>query len=308
VSPGRHRGAVGTVAAVLAGVLSVVAAALYTVGLALQQQADDTIGAHDAGRLATVRAIVRQPTWLAGFGMTVSGFVLHGVALSFGSLTLVQILQTTEIAFVVPIGARVARTPIRSRDWLGAALVVGGLVVLLLAVRPTEDTGAGTPDGWALVITGGAVLVGLTFALAHALPTMRATLLGLAAGLVFGIEGATLKIASDELADHPSLLHLVAPAVWATFALGAVGIVIQNMALRAGRLSVALSTMTIATPVSSTVVGCALFGENLELSPGTIATATIAGLVAGLGVVLLARSVAASSAASPEGLVATVGA
>jgi drug/metabolite transporter (DMT)-like permease len=291
---------------VLAAVLSVVAAALYTFGLALQQLGGRRSDDEPAGRLLTAVRIATRPKWLSGFALTIVGFVLHGAALSFGSLTLVQLLQTTQILFVVPIGARITGTGIVRRDWYGAALVVIGIAALLLAVRPSEDADAGTPDGWAITILAGVLVVAITFTIAHARVALRAPLLGLAAGFVFGIEGATLKIASDDLADGLSFAHLVGPAVWATLGLALVGVVIQNMALRAGRLSVALSTMTISTPVTSAVIGVALFGENLDVTTLTVAISVVAAVLAGVGVVVLSQSVAAASPPEPTPPVATV--
>ncbi len=293
---------------VLAAVLSVVAAALYTFGLAMQQlggrQADD----EPRGRLLTAVRIATRPMWMAGFALTIVGFVLHGTALSLGSLTLVQLLQTTQILFVVPIGARINHTGIQRRDWYGAALVVVGITALLVAFRPSEDADAGTPDGWVITIVAGVLIVAITFAMAHAHPALRAPLLGLAAGFVFGIEGATLKIASDQLADGLTLGRVFGGAVWATLALALVGVVIQNMALRAGQLSVALSTMTIATPVTSAVIGVALFGENLDVTTLTVVIAVVAALVAAVGVVVLSQSVAASGPPEEPMPVATVAA
>jgi hypothetical protein len=76
--------------------------------------------------------------WLAGFGLGVAGFVVHGVALALGSLTAVQVLQVSQIAFMVPLGAWVAGIPVHPRDAVGAALVGVGPVGFLLALRPSE--------------------------------------------------------------------------------------------------------------------------------------------------------------------------
>jgi hypothetical protein len=97
-------------------------------------------------------------------------------------------------------------------------------------------------------------------------------------------------------------------AVWATLGLALVGVVIQNMALRAGRLPVALSTMTIATPVTSAVIGVALFGENLDVTAATVLIAVIAALLAAIGVVMLSQSVAAAGPPAPPTPLATVAA
>jgi hypothetical protein len=177
-----------------------------------------------------------------------------------------------------------------------------------VAFRPTEDADVGTPDGWAMTILVGVLVVAITFAVAHAHPSLRAPLLGLAAGFVFGIEGATLKIASDDLAEGFTLGRVFGGPVWATLALALIGVIIQNMALRAGRLSVALSTMTIATPVTSAVIGVALFGENLDVTVATVAVAVVAALIAAIGVVVLSQSVAAAGPPERPTPMATVAA
>lgn len=290
----------------LAAVLSVVAAVFYTGGLSLQQQA---AAAEPGGRggLRTARQIIARPRWIAGIALTGVGFGLHGVALSVGALTVVQILQTSQIVFAVPLSARNAGVPVSRGDWIGAVMVAAGLVLLLVAVRPSEDAGAGTVDRWALTAAVGAALVTLVVVLARAVPRARATLLGLAAGAVAGIEAATLKIVSDDLAEGVTVARLVGPAVWATVAFGVTGVVLQNMALRAGRLSVALSTMTIASPVTSTVIGIGVFGERLELSVGTVMIAAAAIALAAAGVVALARSQARTAEASPRSAPAVAG-
>lgn len=290
----------------LAALLSVVAALFYTCGLGLQQQAA-AAEPGGQGRLRTVRRIVGRPRWIAGISLTGVGFGLHGVALSLGALTVVQVLQTSQIVFVVPLSARIAGVSVRRRDWAGAAMVAAGLVLLLVAVRPSEDAGDGNVDSWAVTAVGGAAVIALVVLAARAVPDARATLLGLSAGAVAGIEAATLKIVSDDLADGLTLARLVGPAVWATIALGVTGVVLQNMALRAGRLSVALATMTIAAPVTSTVIGVTVFGENLELSVLTVVVAVGAAALAVAGVVALSQAEARTAEAAPRAAPAAAG-
>jgi drug/metabolite transporter (DMT)-like permease len=103
--------------------LAVVSAFAYTLGLALQQKANvATVGA-GGSRATTVWRVVSSRWWIAGFVLGVAGFFLHGVALAVGSLTLVQILQVSQIVFMVPMSAWVAHAALRRRDWTGGALV-----------------------------------------------------------------------------------------------------------------------------------------------------------------------------------------
>ena len=202
--------------------LAVLSAFTYTFGLALQQKANlatPTMPAAPGRGIRTAGRVIANPVWLAGFGLGVFGFLLHGVALAVGSLTLVQVVQVSQIVFLVPLSAWVARIALRRKDWLGGGLVAVGLVGLLLAVLPGDDTRAGNAGSWtATVVVAGAVIVILAF-VARRSP-WRAPILGAAAGVVFGVESATLKVASDNLAGGFSLGGLLGVAAWATLGAG----------------------------------------------------------------------------------------
>lgn len=75
------------------------------------------------------------------------------------------------------------------------------------------------------------------------------------------------------------------------------GVLLSNLALRAGSLPVAQSTLTLATPFASTLIGVGVFGENLEISPVTAPIGIAAAAVAVFGVVPLARSPSVAAAA-----------
>ncbi len=269
--------------------LAVASAFTYTFGLALQQKGNLATPDSASSGAHTALRVVLHPWWLAGFALGLVGFAMHGVSLAAGSLTLVQVLQVTQIVFMVPLSAWVGHLALRRQDWLGGALVAAGLVGLLVAARPGDDTRAGSAGSWTAAVIGAAALVVVLFLVARGSPR-RAPILGAAAGVVFGVEAATLKVASDQLADGFSWGTLVGVATWATLAGGVLGILIQNMALRSGSLASAQASLTISSPVVSGVIGAWIFGERLDVSPATIAVAVVCVAAAVGGVVLLSRS------------------
>jgi drug/metabolite transporter (DMT)-like permease len=95
-----------------------------------------------------------------------------------------------------------------------------------------------------------------------------------------------------------ALLTALRPATWITVALAVLGVVIQNLALRAGSLSSAQASMTIATPIVSAVIGWTVFGEDLDVGPATVAAALACAVLAVAGVVLLSRSDALAQSAA----------
>jgi drug/metabolite transporter (DMT)-like permease len=296
---GTFAAALSSDAAGAAIVLAVVSAFAYTLGLALQQKANmATVGV--GSRRSIVWRVVSSRWWVFGFLLGGAGFVLHGVALAVGSLTLVQILQVSQIVFMVPMSAWVAHVALRRRDWLGGALVGLGLLGLLLALSPGQDTRQGSVGSWTAMSIGSAVAVVVLLACGRG-SRWTAPLYGAAAGIVFGVEAATLKVASDDLQADFSLLTAIRPATWITLALGVLGVVIQNLALRAGSLSSAQASMTIATPILSAVIGWAVFGEHLDVGPATVAIGLACAVIAVSGVVLLSRSDALTRSAKPAG-------
>lgn len=275
-------------AVVVSATLAVASAFTYTLGLALQQKANlATPSTTSTGR--TVLRVVRHPLWLAGFGLGLVGFAMHGVSLAAGSLTLVQVLQVTQIVFMVPLSAWVGHLALRRQDWVGGALVAVGLVGLLAAVRPGHDTRAGRPASWATVsLMAAAVVAVLVFVARRS--TWRAPILGAAAGVVFGVEAATLKVASDDLADGVSWGALLGVATWATLGMAVLGVFIQNLALRSGSLASAQASLTISSPLVSGIIGAWIFGERLDVTPVTVVAAVVFVGVAAAGVVMLSRS------------------
>jgi drug/metabolite transporter (DMT)-like permease len=309
-------GVAGTLAASLSSgaagaaiVLAIVSAFAYTLGLALQQKANlATVAA--GSRRSTVWRVVSRRWWVLGFVLGVAGFVLHGMALAVGSLTLVQVLQVSQIVFMVPMSAWVARVGLRRRDWVGGALVGLGLLGLLLALSPGQDTRRGSVVSWTAVGIGSAAVVAVLLACGRG-SRWSAPLYGAAAGIVFGVEAATLKVVSDDLQADFSLVTVLRPATWITLVLGVLGVVIQNLALRGGSLSSAQASMTIATPIVSAVIGWTVFGEHLDVGPATVATGVACAVLAVAGVVLLSRAhaltVSAAPAARPETATAAAG-
>src|SRR5690349_6766652 len=120
--------------------LSLVAAFLFVLGLALQQQGNlAAMRAEREGRTRRHAALttVLQPAWLGGIAVGgVVGFVFLAAALRIGSLTIVQPMQVTQMLFTVPLSAWVAHTAVRRHEWVPAVALVAGLAMLVLVVAP----------------------------------------------------------------------------------------------------------------------------------------------------------------------------
>ncbi|MCC5951353.1 MAG: DMT family transporter [Acidimicrobiia bacterium] len=274
-------------------VLSVVAAAVYVAGMALQQRGNLQVmeRAAAAGEDRSGRKVLTNLVWWAGMATMAAGFALHAVALGFGSLVVVQPLQVTQVMFMVPASAWVAHTAIRRNDWLAASAVAVGLALFLLAGRPGEGGSVDVGEGSWLIVAAASALGATVLAVASRwVPTYAAALLGTATGVIYGLQGAILKQATGQVGDA----SLAEVATWwaipAVVAVNLCALVGQNLALRAGRLSSALATIAVATPVVSAAIGLWLFGETLHTAPLSLAGMAVGIALTVVGVSRLAAS------------------
>lgn len=277
----------------IAGVLALLSALSFATSTVVQHRAatsaDVAPGRGSALRLAS--RLLRTPAWLAGQSAAACGFALHGVALRFGPVTLVQPLLSSGLVLTLALGALVDRRhPDRPlpgpREWLSAVVVALGVFTFLVSAAPH----GGHPYGSAPVLLTAAGVAFTALAAAFAWSRRpkaphRALALGLAAGLGFGVTGVLLK----EVVHRPPTEW---SAVWPLLlmaALGGCSIVAAQTAYQAGRLIESLPSLTVTEPVVAVTLAAIAFGEMLR--PGWLAhIGQVVGLIVLVfGVVDLAR-------------------
>lgn len=240
-----------------------------------------------SGALTLLLIVAMDPSRPAGRGSWASALALFGYAIAFslayrslsaatGALLLFGAVQVTMIAWARVRGERLAR-----RQWIGAAVALGGLVWLLLPglAAPPPDAaalmlGAGVAWGIYTLRARGAGdptrVTAANFARAS-LPALGLAL-ALAPGLTWDADGLALAVASGALASG------VGYAVW-------------YAALRhIGTHTAAVSQLSV--PVLTAIAGVALLAEPLT-------PRLITGGVAVLGGILLV--VVRPRAAPPRG-------
>jgi hypothetical protein len=122
----------------------------------------------------------------------------------------------------------------------------------------------------------------------------RASLTGLAAGLVFGIQDALTRQTLEILQGHPLTVLFTNWPPYCLLAAGIVGLWLMQNAFSAGPLHASLPTMAAGEPVAGIALGIVVFGDRIQVTPGMLAIEAggIAALI--IGVVLVARSSAFS--------------
>jgi drug/metabolite transporter (DMT)-like permease len=270
---------------------TLVAAVLLGVGFVLQQYAAPQ---EPESRFLSQRILtdlLRKPRWLIGIACMVAGQLLAAWSLGHLELTLVEPLLTTYLLFALLLAVPMSKQAMHWSEVTGALILCAG-VALLSVSRSTKPIGLsfGSFSHWpAAAIIAGIAFVSVEIGLSRRGPA-RATLTGLGAGLVFGIQDALTRQTLEILQGHPiSVLF----ATWPPYCLlgaGILGLWLMQNAFSAGPLHSSLPTIAAGEPVAGIVLGIVVFGDRIQISPGMLAIEAggIAALI--VGVVLVARS------------------
>jgi drug/metabolite transporter (DMT)-like permease len=278
--------------------LAIAAAIAFAIGTVLQQK----------GTMATEAAendpsfllqILRKPVWLVGLIFQIIGWILQAVALGRASLVVVQSLTTLSLVIALPLGGWLTRQRIGWREIAGAVLTLGGVVLLLSAGQPQGGTNHPSAATWWTACLVTLALMAILGVLAHRMAAAeKAIMLGVAAGLAFGLQAAVTKTFVTEL--HGGVLGLLGS--WSSYVLivtAIAGFVLQQSALKTGVLAPAMASSNAVTLFASVVLGIAVYGEKLSKTGGAHVGWAMIGLVVAIGGVVLLAGSAPPEAATP---------
>jgi drug/metabolite transporter (DMT)-like permease len=238
----------------------------------------------------TSRFLIRQPMWLLGMVCMGGTFVFTALALYFGELATVQPILVTELIFTLALRVLWLHDRIASRTWGAAALLCAGLIGFLVVADPREGHGHPTPSGWVVAVGSRSLIIVVLVILSRwGSPARRAALLGASAALVWAIDAAFVKAATEVLAHHGWSGLFVHWPVYAVVVSGVVGTVLLESAFAAGPLAASQSALLIVDPLASIALGIELFGEQLNSSPAAIVAQAAFLITMFTGVILLSK-------------------
>ncbi len=252
---------------VLSSLLALLAAFFFAVATVCEQRG--AMEEHDSQALRPgfLLRLVRKPVWLLGLGADALGYGAQAAALGIGRLVAVQPLLVASVVIALPLGAKLTRQHIGKREILGAAAVCTGLAVFRLVASPYGGRDDATALGWVL---GAAIIGGIAFLLVLAslrrTPGVRASLLGIAAGMILGGLVAALTKATVDRFDEGFAAVLGDWHVYALAGTAAVGFLLAQASLQTGALAPAMTSETVLEAVAGVVVGLFVLNERLDQS------------------------------------------
>jgi drug/metabolite transporter (DMT)-like permease len=274
---------------------ALLAAVLLGVGFVLQQYSAEQEPASRFLSLRILTDLLKKPRWLAGVVCMIAGMLLAAWAIGHLELTLVEPLLSTNLLFALVLAVPMSKQAFRPPEIVGALILCTG-VALLSSTRTTKPIGLsfGSVSHWpaAAIIAGIALL---SVELGHrANGQVRATLTGLGAGLIFGIQDALTRQTLEVLQGSSWTVLFTTWSAYALVGAGITGVWLMQNAFSAAPLRASLPTIAAGEPIAGIVLGIVVFGDRIQISPGMLAIEAggIAALI--VGVVAVARSSALS--------------
>ncbi|EMF01143.1 DMT family transporter [Streptomyces mobaraensis NBRC 13819 = DSM 40847] len=251
---------------VLTLLFAVLAAVSNATAVVLQRLAARTVPKADAFSLRLVRDLLRHPAWFAGIGAVLCAAVFQALALSLGSLSLVQPIFVSELPFALLIAGTVFRRRLPAYGWAAILLVAAGLGLALAAAAPTgEHVHVGTARWLAALTAAAAAMAGCVVA---ALPRprgkARAALFGAAAAVGYALTAALMKDAATTFARHGAGAFLTCWQTYAFAAAGAVSLFLLSNAMESGPLLASQPALTLGDALVSLTLGLMVYEEHVR--------------------------------------------
>jgi drug/metabolite transporter (DMT)-like permease len=244
-----------------------------------------------SGLARFARATVTHRLWLLGIVCDTGGLVLQIIALHLGSLVVVQPLLISGLIFALAMRRATGRRHVTGRQLGWAAVLAAALATFI--VLAAQGSRAASVDRLPALIAGaaGLAVVVVCIALGRRLSSQggAAALLGAAVGLIYAATAALLKVLSDIAVRHP--VHVLAAwQLYVTIALGAAGLLLNQLAFQAGPLAASLPATSAVDPLASIAIGVVVFDEQVRRLNGAGLVLLVLLVVLAVSVVALARS------------------
>jgi len=268
--------------------LALGAACCLGLGFVFQQAAAQHAPMKDFLSVRLLLDLVRMPLWLAGIGLMVVGMALGAMALGMGDITLVEPLLATNLLFAMALSRRLTRQRLGRSGWAGLWLLAGGVTAFIVAGRP--QGGQRSADHlWQWLIMG--MVLGIALLLAAVAKrervhvSLEAALLGVAAGLIYGLQDALTRISGEHFSEGGWAALFTSWQPYAIVVLGVLALVLVQSAFESAPLRLSLPALTAAQPLAGIACGVGFLGDQLQVTPAALAwevtgiVAVVAGIV-----------------------------
>lgn len=238
-----------------------------------------------------VLALLRSRAWLGGIGLGGVGSVLHIGAVALAPISIVQPIGVLAVPLGVLIQSRRTQTPVPRRVLGAVALTVAGVVcfVVVTALGAHSTNEVRTQDIGLTTLGVLGVAIGVALLGSRGPAWLRCITCAAAGAVLYGLTSALVRaivLLVNAGRGWEGPLWIIGGGALACLFIG--GWLIQQ-AFAHGPAEVILGALTVIDPIVAVVFGIVFLGEGDRNTMTSSIVMAVAGIVAAVGVVLLAR-------------------
>jgi drug/metabolite transporter (DMT)-like permease len=247
----------------VATALSLATALFYAISNVLELLEAEQVPDEYAMKPGLVVRLIKRPRWLLGLASDFGGYVCHAAALGLATVVFVEPILATGILMSLFISSAFVGRPVLRNDWVAAGVLSGGLALFLYEVSPTGGRQIARTREWVIAGPSAVAAIALCMLLGRAARGRpRAALLGVAAGIAFGVSALLTK----------ALVHYLGHGIfawiphWEPYALAVAaigGVIVAQSALQTGALGAAVGSIESMSVISGSLFGLFLLDERV---------------------------------------------
>jgi hypothetical protein len=207
------------------------------------------------------------------------------------------------LVFLAVLAERFFGFELGRRQWIGIGLVAVSLSLLTLTGGGGGEAHSGYSLAGMIVFEAIAVGVGLLLVLSHLIeriPVQRGVLLGIAAGLGFGISDVAIKALSGDLDSGP--VGLLSPWSMVIVTAAVLSFFASARSLQIGDGVAVIAVTSVAANLSAILAGLAVFGDRLGNDALVVGVRVAAFALILVGAALIPAPVRAGEALEESGV------
>ena len=273
---------------------ALVGAVLMSIGAQLQHRGVGKVGSDgDAGtsslNIKQIIALFRRPSWLTGTLLLGGAILFQLISLGFSPLIVVQPIGAVALVMTAILNSRVSKTKLNKESILAITLSVGGIGIFVSIAAFTAVNAPMTSADLAEIL----IILLIVLAIFGALylifrKHLSALYYIVGAGVLYGFVATLAKVVITSI-THGATDWLTWACLAALLAATILGALFVQNAYSSGPPDLVIAGLTVIDPIVAVTIGIVILDEASQAPPWAIVAYVVAGVLAVVGVFLLAK-------------------
>ena len=275
---------------------ALVGAVLMAVGAQLQHRGVGKVGDKSGGvensglSLKQLMLLFKRPSWLTGTVLLGLAIIFQLVSLAYSPLIVVQPIGAVALVITSVLNSRVSKTRLNKKSVLAISLAVGG-IGLFVGVAAFTAVNAPMTDAHLYEILGILAVVLVVFGILFAIYRKGASPLYwiVGAGVLYGFVATLAKVVITNIFVSFNGSWLTWTCLAALIVAAALGAIFVQNAYTSGPPDLVIAGLTVIDPIVAVTIGIVILDEASQAPLWAILSFIAAGIIAIIGVVMLAK-------------------